>query len=211
MKTLALAIALIALMSPIIVAPASTRAQNGKETPSTPPAVSPARPDIPSPRIDDPLYCWRCGAPYPYTKKHHKDPMHRPMLAPGAESPQPVKSAFQRGVRMVPAEFVLRQAQQLQLSESQVSRLEDLVYETKAQLIDLSATFQKEELRLQQIIRSDEDDISLIKRQLEIVADARVAVQTERLSSWLGAKKILNVDQRKSLKESTYWRWPIAD
>jgi Spy/CpxP family protein refolding chaperone len=92
-------------------------------------------------------------------------------------------------------------AEQLGLSTEQVAQLEKLAYDTKAQLIDMKAALAKEKLEMQQLMRSESDDLTAIKRHLKSMADMRVDMQTAKIAVKIKAKSILTDDQKELLKK----------
>lgn len=174
--------------------------------PPAPEGVSPARPDIRPPDMEH-WYCSQCGAANPFPKKHYKDPLHRPMLLPGARRPgaqtgQPGRMHKKSG--RLGAELILRHAGELGLSEKQIGRLRELSFQTRKKLIGLRAKLQEERLELRRLIESDVDDRRVLKRQLNLVAEKRVDVQETRLLHRIEVKKILTADQLEQIKHKKY-------
>ena len=99
------------------------------------------------------------------------------------------------------AERVLRHGERLELTDDQTKRLERLAFDTKSKLIDLHATLEKERLELRRMVESGADDMRKIRRQLDVVSEKRVDIQSEKLGSWMETKKILNEDQKKMIEQ----------
>jgi hypothetical protein len=182
---------------------ADTKAQ--KETEKSPAAqgVSPADPKTEMPTVKDDWYCWRCGATNPYPKKHYKDRLHRPMMAPGARGAgrgREMRHRPRRGANLA-ADRVLRHGDELELTDDQAKRLETLAFDTKSKLIDLHAKLDKEQLELRRMIETGTDDMKKIRRQLDVVSEKRVDIQSEKLGSWMETKKILSDDQKKMIEQ----------
>jgi Spy/CpxP family protein refolding chaperone len=96
---------------------------------------------------------------------------------------------------------ILRHAEQLQLSEQQVSQLEEIGLQARKQLVDLRATIQKEHLEVENLIRSDSDDITTISKHLNTLAQKHVDVQELKLRNWIAVKTILTEEQKDLIKE----------
>ena len=90
-------------------------------------------------------------------------------------------------------------AEQLDLTKEQVAKLEQLAYDTKTELIDLRAAMEKEKLELQQLRRSDSDNLTAITRHLKSIANLRVEVQTAKIANRIDARKVLTEDQKELL------------
>ncbi len=87
------------------------------------------------------------------------------------------------------------------MSEQQVSQMEELALDVRKQLVDLHALIEKERLDLEELMRSDSDDIAAIKKRLNTLAQKRVDVQELKLRNWIDVKKILTEDQKKLIAE----------
>lgn len=103
--------------------------------------------------------------------------------------------------RGVAAARILRHAGELDLSEQQISQLEEIALDVRKQLVDLHAFIEKERLDLEELMRSDSDDITAIKKRLNTLAQKRVDVQELKLRNWIEVKKILTEDQKKLIAE----------
>jgi Spy/CpxP family protein refolding chaperone len=180
--------------------------QKGTKPKETAPAIegtSPARPDIPMPRFDDPWYCWRCGSANPYPKKHFKERLHRPMLAPGIDREKDASRSYGKDGMMrgaASAHALLRHAVALGLEREQAVNLSDLAYRTEKTLIDLRAKMQREELELKRAVLADDVNLSSLKRHLDAAARARVNFRYAQLESWIEAKNLLTEEQRHRLR-----------
>jgi Spy/CpxP family protein refolding chaperone len=105
--------------------------------------------------------------------------------------------------RTVPAERILKHGTRLNLTEEQVTKLEELAHDAKARLIDLRADMAKERLELQRLRQSDSEDIAQFKKHFNAMSKLRVEVQEIRLMNRIEAKKVLTDEQKRLLKEKS--------
>jgi Spy/CpxP family protein refolding chaperone len=171
-----------------------------KEKPPRPPGVSPSRPEIEPPDIDENWYCNQCQSHYPFPKRHYKEKNHRPMLMPQGGKAHEKTGWHKKKRGGIAADRLLRHARTLELTGDQVSRLNELVYQTKKKMIDLRAKLQKERLELKHLMQSGTEDMTRIRRQLNLVAKKRVDLQEARIAHWFDAKKVLSDEQREMIK-----------
>jgi len=90
--------------------------------------------------------------------------------------------------------------QKVGLSDSQVQEMEKIFQEYRLKLIDQHATLQKEELTLEPLIESDQPDEVKVAAQIDRVADARAALEKSNAMMFLGIRKVMTVDQWKTLQ-----------
>jgi Spy/CpxP family protein refolding chaperone len=100
-----------------------------------------------------------------------------------------------------PAERLLRNKEELKLSDEQIATLEKLSFETQKTLVDLHAVIEKEQLEIRNLLQSGNDDLAAIKSHLSAVSQARADVQTARIANLFDAKKVLTEKQKKAIKE----------
>ncbi len=101
----------------------------------------------------------------------------------------------------IPAERMLRNAEELKLSDEQIATLEKLSFETQKTLVDLHAVIEKEQLEIRNSLQSGNDDLAAIKSHLAAVSQARADIQTARIANLFDAKKVLTEKQKKAIKE----------
>lgn len=102
--------------------------------------------------------------------------------------------------RGLAAERFLRHAELIELNDGQVSKLQELVYNTKKQLIDLRAGVARERLEIQSLRRSNSDDLAAFKKHLNVIAKTRADIEAARISHWIEAKKVLTDEQKEKMK-----------
>lgn len=194
-------------------------AADPQETPpQTPEAVSPADPSI-KPPLPGGWCCPRCGAECTARGPRFKGRQGGPMLAPGRHEHE--RARGQRGQRMgregrgmngrgmmgmgagrgVAADRLLRNASELELTEEQIGKLQNLAYETKKKMIDLRADIETERLEMHKLMQSDGADLTQIKRHLAAISKARLAMQEARIENLFEARKLLTDEQKKMVKE----------
>jgi Spy/CpxP family protein refolding chaperone len=101
----------------------------------------------------------------------------------------------------IAAARILRHAEQLQLSERQISQLEEISLEARKQMVDLRAAIEKRHLELEELLHSDSDDLTTIRKHLNALAEKRVDVQELKLRNWIEVKKILTEDQKEMIRK----------
>lgn len=90
--------------------------------------------------------------------------------------------------------------QKVGLSDSQVQEMEKIFQTHRLALIDLHAALQKEELQLEPLIESDQPDEVKVSAQIDRVANARAALEKSNAMMFLGIRKVMTVDQWKTLQ-----------
>ena len=164
------------------------------DTPETPEAVNP-----PS------VTCPACGAdcPVPFGRQG------RGMRAPKGRSfrgsefgrrARGPRGGFGHGAG-VPADRMLRGASRLELSDDQITQLEQLSYDTKSKLIDLESDQDKARLEMHRQMETDGDNLSAMKKHLDSMAKIRVNIQELKLKNWIDAKNVLTDEQKQKVKD----------
>jgi hypothetical protein len=179
-----------------------------------PQGVSPANPDVKPPDVGDSWICWRCGARNPRPRKLQKGEMPGPMLGPGNDAPRGMGEGhpgFAHHGGRLPSERIIEHAVVLGLSDEQRMRLEELSYQTKQRLIDYRAAEEKDRLELKRMLDMGKDDETGIHRQLGEIAKRHVDVEEAVISNWLDAKKLLNEDQLKMIRDARGGMGDVVD
>jgi len=96
---------------------------------------------------------------------------------------------------------MLRGATGLELTDDQVTQLEQLSYDTKSKLIDLESSLEKARLEMGRQMESDGDDLSAMKKQLDSMAKIKVDIQELKLKNWIDAKNVLTDEQKQKVKD----------
>ncbi len=96
--------------------------------------------------------------------------------------------------------------QEIGLSEQQVTQIEQTFFDHRLKLIDLKATVEREETRLQPLMEADQVDEARIGPQIDKVLAARSALEKANVMMMLSIRKVLTVDQWKRLEELRHRR-----
>ncbi len=181
------------------------------QTPSPPPeGVAPADPSSDAPDAAH----WRC----PHCGAMNAGPMERPRgAAPGkgfGHASDRERTFGDRpgrdwaegqgpgGSHGIAAERMIRHSDDLKLTDKQIETLEKLASDSKKALVDLHAQIAKEEIEIQDLLRSGSDDIAAVKRHADALSKARASIFEERISNFFEARKVLTADQKKLVKET---------
>lgn len=199
--------------SPGAAAAAPAAVDGDAQTPPPPAGVAPADPSADAPDAPEADH-WRC----PHCGAMCAGPMGRPRGAgPGKglgggsfrERPFGDRAGWGRGDGHGPggphgiaAERMIRHSDDLKLTDKQIETLEKLSSNSKKALVDLHAQIAKEEIEIQDLLRSGSDDLAAVKRHADALSKARSAVFEERISNFLEARKVLTADQKKLVKET---------
>ena len=89
---------------------------------------------------------------------------------------------------------------QLQLTDSQASQIEQAFTDSKMRLIDMVATLQKEELKLETLINADQPNENAVSNQVDQVVQARGKLEKEHAMMMLNIRRLLSLDQWKKLQ-----------
>jgi hypothetical protein len=136
-----------------------------------------------------------------------KHRMQRPMLAGmrhggrGLQAPRHRDLHGRQHRGRLAAEKFLGHAELIELNDGQVSKLQELVYNTKKQLIDLRADVARERLEIQSLRRANSDDLAAFKRHLNVIAKTRADIEAARISHWIEARKVLTDEQKELLEK----------
>jgi Spy/CpxP family protein refolding chaperone len=90
--------------------------------------------------------------------------------------------------------------QKLQLTEGQVSQLNQVFYDHKLKLIDYGAAMAKEDFKLQSLLDADQPNESQVSSQVDQVLTSRGKLEREYTMMNLDLRKVLSVEQWKQLK-----------
>jgi hypothetical protein len=174
------------------------------------PAAAGVAPQAPSSRR-----CPQCGFHRACWDRPHRDG-HRHMMdhkggygrsRPGRHGHQGMRMGREHRGAMagrgpgIAAARILRHAEKLELSDQQISQLEELSLGARKQMVDLRAAIEKEHLELEELLRSDSDDLTTIRKHLNALAEKHVDVQELKLRNWIEVKKILTEDQKEKIRK----------
>lgn len=88
----------------------------------------------------------------------------------------------------------------LQLSDGQISQLDQTFYDHKLKLIDYGADMEKQDLKLQTLLDADVPNEGQIESQVDQVLAARGKLEREYTMMNLDFRKVLSLDQWRQLK-----------
>lgn len=91
-------------------------------------------------------------------------------------------------------------AKQLQLSDGQMSQLDQIFFDHRLKLIDYGAEMEKQDLKLQNLLEADVPNEGQINSQVDQVLAARGKLERETTMMNLDLRKVLSVEQWKQLK-----------
>jgi len=88
----------------------------------------------------------------------------------------------------------------LELSEAQVSRIEQAYLDHRLRLVDLRAELEKQELGLQPFLDTDRPDEIKVAAQLDLITAARGKLEKTHAMMLLAIRRVLSVEQWKRLQ-----------
>jgi len=91
-------------------------------------------------------------------------------------------------------------AKKLQLSDGQISQLDQTFYDHKVKLIDFTADMEKQDLKLQSLLDADVPNEGQIESQVDQVLSARGKLEREFTLMNLDLRKVLSLEQWRQLK-----------
>jgi Spy/CpxP family protein refolding chaperone len=88
----------------------------------------------------------------------------------------------------------------LQLSDGQISQLEQIFYDHRMHLIDFGAEMEKQDLKLQSLLDADVPNEGQVDSQVDQVLAARGRLEREYTMMNLDLRKVLSLEQWRQLK-----------
>lgn len=133
------------------------------------------------------------------------DPVHPPEHKVVTTSPGNQGRMFNKAIRINKEEMGKwwensEVAKKLQLSDDQVSKLNDIFYDHRLKLIDEQAEVEKQNLKLQRILDQDNPDEGQVGTQVDQELAARGRLEREFTMMNLDLRKVLSVAQWRQLK-----------
>jgi len=120
-----------------------------------------------------------------------------PPPGPGPQPPRPARGMGPgMGAWWKNSEIVKK----LELSEAQVSQIEQTFLEHRLLLVDLRADLERQELRLQPLLDADRPDEAKVIAQIDLVTAARAKLDKENAMMLLAIRRVLSVEQWKKLQ-----------
>lgn len=90
----------------------------------------------------------------------------------------------------------------LSLTADQQKRMDDVFQQSRIKLIDLKASFDREEAILEPLLKAERLDEIKVAAQLDKVADARAELEKANSRMLLGVRMVLTPEQWKTLNSS---------
>jgi Spy/CpxP family protein refolding chaperone len=90
--------------------------------------------------------------------------------------------------------------QDLQLTDAQITQIEQTFLEHRLKLIDLRADVERQETRLQPLIEADRPDEAKVGAQIDLLLAARGKLEKENAMMMLAIRRVLSVEQWKKLE-----------
>lgn len=91
-------------------------------------------------------------------------------------------------------------SKKLQLSDGQVTQLDQIFFDHRMKLIDYGAEMEKLDLKLQSLLDADQPNEGEIGSQVDLVLGARGKLEREYTFMNLDLRKVLSLDQWRQLK-----------
>jgi len=91
-------------------------------------------------------------------------------------------------------------AKKIQLSEGQISQLDQIFYDHKLKLIDYGAEMERQDLKLQTLLDADVPNEGQVEMQVDQVLGARGKLEREYTMMNLDLRKVLSLDQWRQLR-----------
>lgn len=91
-------------------------------------------------------------------------------------------------------------AKKLQLTDNQISQLDQIFYEHKMKLIDYGADMEKQDLKLQSLLDADVPDEGQVSSQVDQTLAARGKLEREFTMMNLDLRRVLSPEQWRQLK-----------
>ena len=91
-------------------------------------------------------------------------------------------------------------AKKLQLTDEQISQLDQTFYDHKMKLVDYGAEMEKEDLKLQNLLDAESPNEGQVGSQVDQVLTARGKLEREYTMMNLDLRKVLSIEQWRQLK-----------
>ena len=91
-------------------------------------------------------------------------------------------------------------AQKLQLTNQQLTKLDQIFYQYRMNLIDYQAETEKQDLKLQALVDADSPDEAQINQQMDQVLESRGKLEREFTTMTLDLRRVLSLPQWKQLQ-----------
>jgi Spy/CpxP family protein refolding chaperone len=86
------------------------------------------------------------------------------------------------------------------LSDAQVQKIEQIFLDSRVKLVDIHATLQKEEIRLEPLLQADNPDESAVMGAIDRIAAARADLEKANARMAFAIRRVLTPEQWKQLR-----------
>jgi Spy/CpxP family protein refolding chaperone len=124
-------------------------------------------------------------------------PVPRPIGPPGGMMPGHLRGPGMDGKWWNNTEL----AKKLNLTDQQLSQMEQIYQQNRLKLIDQVAAVQKQEVILEPMLSADHPDENQVLAQIDKVAQARAELEKSHARMLLGIRQVLTSEQWKQLKD----------
>lgn len=90
--------------------------------------------------------------------------------------------------------------QKVGVNEGQIQQMEQIFQDHRMKLVDIHAALEREELRLEPLIESDNPDENAVIAQIDKVAGARAELEKANARMLLAIRNVMSIDQWRRLK-----------
>lgn len=96
------------------------------------------------------------------------------------------------------------------LSDGQVQKIETVFQDSRMKLVDIHATLQKEEIKLEPLLEAENPDEGAVLGAIDRIASARTSLEKANAQMAFGIRRVLTPEQWKKLRDlrSTRNRFP---
>ena len=121
----------------------------------------------------------------------------------GAGGPRWGEGGMRSGLRIGPPGIWWHNpdlVQKLTLTPDQQKRMDDIMQQSRLQLIDLRANVEKQELLIEPMLAANPPDTTKVLAQIDRTAQARAELEKANARMLLGLRRLLTPDQWKTLQ-----------
>jgi Spy/CpxP family protein refolding chaperone len=90
-------------------------------------------------------------------------------------------------------------AQAISLSDAQVQKIEQIFQDNRMKLVDIHATLQKEEIKLEPMLEADNPDENAVMGAIDHIAAARTSLEKANAQMAFAIRRVLTPEQWKKL------------
>jgi Spy/CpxP family protein refolding chaperone len=91
-------------------------------------------------------------------------------------------------------------AKAIALNDGQIQKIEQIFQDSRMKLVDIHATLQKEEIKLEPLLEADNPDESAVLGAIDRIAAARASLEKANAQMAFGIRRVLTPEQWKQLR-----------